>query len=117
MSIEPHPTGKPLTPAVPPNWGELAPDGQAAVIIRFIVEQGTISIPAAQFKRWEHTLGLPETLTLVTGSERIIVEGKELAPVCAALDLGRLCELRVNYPSKSGSRPGPLVRRIAVEPA
>lgn len=117
MSIETHPAGKPLTQAAPLNWGEVAPAGETALVLRFLVEQTAVTIPASQFKRWEHTLGLPETLTLITGSERITVEGKDLAPVRIALDLGRLCELRVNYPARSGVRPGPQIRRIAIEPA
>ena len=32
----------------------------------------------------------------------------------AALDLGRLCELRVNFPRPTGARPGPQVRRITL---
>jgi hypothetical protein len=117
MSIETQPGGKLLASAAPPNWGEIAADGQTAVVIRFLLDQSVVTIPTVHFKRWEHTLGLPETLVLVTSGERIVVEGRELTAVRAALDLGRLCELRVNYPSKSGARPGPQVCRISIETA
>ena len=39
----------------------------------------------------------------------------EFLPHRAALDLGRLCELRVNFPRPTGARPGPQVRRITIE--
>jgi hypothetical protein len=116
MSIETHSGGKILTHSAPPTWGEVVPDGQVAVVIRFIVGQNAVTFPISQFKRWEHTMGLPETLTLLAGNEQITIEGKELGLVRAALDLGRLCELRVNFYAKSGARPGPQIRRIAIEP-
>jgi len=117
MSIESHPTGKPLAPAPPPSWGEVAPVGQAASVMRFVLVDRVVTFPTDQFKRWEHVVGVPEMLTLSTGNELVVVEGRELSEIRAALDLGRLCELRVNYPPKSGTRPGPQVRRIAIEAA
>lgn len=117
MSIDNHPDGKPLAGAAPRSWGEFAPDGETAVVVRFLLEQSAVTIPLVQFKRWDHSFGLPETLAIQTGAERVIVEGRDLAEVRAALDLGRLCELRVNYPSKSGTRPGPQIRRIMIEAA
>lgn len=117
MSIEPHPEGKPLVAAPPPSWGEIAPAGQTATVMRFVLVDRVVTYPTEQFKRWEHVVGVPEMLTLTTGNEQVVVEGRELAEIRAALDLGRLCELRVNYPPKSGTRPGPQVRRIAIEAA
>lgn len=117
MSIETEPGRKPLVGPAPPSWGELAVEGRAAIVVRFILDQSAVTIPVGLFRRWEHSLGLPETITLVTDRERVVVEGKELAPIRVALDLGRLCELRVNYHAKPGVRPGPQVRRILIEPA
>lgn len=117
MSIESHPGAKPLVPRPPPSWGEIASEGQTALVVRFVLVDIVVTYPADQFKRWEHVFGFPETLTIRTEKEEVIVEGRDLAEIRAALDLGRLYELRVNYPSKSGTRPGPQVRRIAIEPA
>jgi hypothetical protein len=117
MSIEPHPGKKPLVRPPPPSWGEIAPDGQTALVVRFALGDRAVTFPADEFKRWEHVPGEPELLTISTGKEQIVIEGRELAEVCAALDLGRLCEVRINFPRSSGVRPGPQVRRIAIEPA
>lgn len=116
MSIDQHPAAKPLVPPPPPSWGEIASTGEIAAVVRFVLDQRVVTFPADQFKRWEHALGVPETLTISTEKEQIVVEGRELAEIRAALDLGCLCELRANYPRASGARPGPQVRRIAIEP-
>lgn len=117
MSMDLHPGAKPLTPSPPPSWGEIAPAGETAAVMRFVLVDRVVTYPAVEFKRWEHVVGVPETLILTTATELVMVEGRELAEVRAALDLGRLCELRVNYPPKSGARPGAQVRRIAIEAA
>jgi hypothetical protein len=114
MSIEVIAGTKPLTRPAPPNWGELSPDGDLARVVRFALVGGWVSFPADQLKRWEHTLGEPEWLTIRADREEIVVEGRDLAEVRAALDLGRLCELRVNFPRSTGARPGPQVRRITI---
>lgn len=115
MSIDPTPGAKPLTPPPPPSWGEIAPAGETAAVMRFVLVDRVVSYPAVEFQRWEHVLGVPEILTLTTDKELVMVEGRELTEIRAALDLGRLCELRVNYPPKTGKRPGPQVQRIAIE--
>lgn len=117
MSIENHPAAKPLTPSPSPNWGELCAKGQTVVVVRFVLEESTVTIPISFFRRWEHTRPPAETLTIDTGSERIIIEGSDLAEVRAAIDLGRLCELRVNVSKKAGARPGPQIRGITIESA
>lgn len=117
MSIDIRPGEKPLLHSAPVTWGELAADGQSALVVRFLLERSAVTIPLSRFNRWEHSYGVPETLIIDAGAERIVVEGRDLAGVRAALDLGRLCELRVNYGAKSGGRPGPQVRRIAIEAA
>lgn len=116
MSLDHHPGAKPLVPPSPPSWGEIAPLGETAVVVRFVLDQCVITFPVIEFKRWEHALGVPELLTICTGKEQIVVEGRELAEIRAALDLGRLCELRTNFPRAAGARPGSQVRRIAIEP-
>lgn len=115
MSIEVFPGTKPLTRPAPPNWGEISPNGEPARMVRFALIGGWVSYPFDQLKRWEHTLGEPELLTIKADRDEIVVEGRELAEVRAALDLGRLCELRVNFPRPTGARPGPQVRRITIE--
>lgn len=117
MSIESHPGQKPLVPPPPPSWGEIAPAGQTALVVRFALVDRVVTFPLDQFKRWEHAAGEPELLTISTEKEEIVIEGRELAEVRAALDLGRLCEVRINYPRSSSARPGPRVLRIAIEPA
>lgn len=115
MSLDLRSGTKPLTASPPPSWGEIAPDGESAAVIRFVLVDRVVTYPSAQFKRWEHVVGVPETLILTTDKELVVVEGRELGEIRAALDLGRLCEVRINYPPKSGARPGPQVRRIAIE--
>ena len=117
MSIEIFPGTKPLTRPAPPNWGEISPEGKRATVVRFALVNRWVSFPADQFKRWEHAVGEPELLTITTEKEEIVIEGRELAEIRAALDLGRLCELRVNSPRPTGARPGPQVRRITIETA
>jgi len=116
MSIEPHPGSKPLVPPPPPTWGEIAPVGKTALVVRFALADRVVTFPMDQFKRWEHTAGEPELLTITTDKEQIVMEGRELAEVRAALDLGRLSEVHINYP-RAGARPGPRVQRITIEPA
>ena len=117
MSIDPLPGAKPLAVRPSPTWGEIAPAGQTAAVMRFVLIDRVVTYPAGEFRRWEHVLGVLETLTLATAKELIVIEGWELTEIRAALDLGRLCELRVNFPLKSGARPGAQVRRITIEPA
>jgi len=117
MSIEIFTRAKPLRRPAPASWGELSPEGQAATVVRFTLVNRWVSFPADEFKRWEHAVGEPELLTIKTEKEDIVIEGRELSEVRAALDLGRLCELRVNFPRPTGARPGPQVRRITIETA
>ncbi len=115
MSIEQQPGKKPLVPPPPPTWGELAPEGEAATVVRFMVADRVVCFRASELRRWEHVAGEPETLTINAGKELVVVEGRELHVVRAALDLTCLCELRVNN-ERSNGRPGPRVRRITIEP-
>jgi len=116
MSIEQQPGKKPLVSPPPPTWGELAPEGHAATVVRFVLEDLVVSFLSSELKRWEHVAGEPELLTIRTDKESIVVEGRELNAVRAALDLARLCELRPNG-ERSNARPSPRVRRITIEPA
>ncbi len=117
MSIEIFAGAKPLVRSAPPNWGEISPVDRPAPVVRFALVDRWVSFPADQFTRWEHAIGEPELLTIKTGKEEIVIEGRELSEIRAALDLGRLCELRVNFPRPTGARPGPQVRRITIETA
>ena len=117
MSIEVRPGTKPLTRPAPPSWGEISPDGKIALVARFALGDRVVTFPVAQFKRWEHAAGEPELLTITADKEEIVIEGRELAEIRAALDLGRLSEVRVNFPRPAGPRPGPQVRRITIETA
>ncbi len=116
MSIEQQPGKKPLASTPPPTWGEVAPEGHAAAVVRFVLIDRVICYPVAELRRWEHVAGEPETLSINAGKELIVVEGRELNAVRSALDLGRLCEVRPT-PERANVRPGPRVRRITVEPA
>ena len=115
MSIEVHPGDRPLLPPPPPTWGEIAADGKVATVLRLALPDRWVSFPVDQFKRWDHEVGEPELLTIRTEKDKIVVEGRDLAPVRVALDLGRLSELRANFPNKARPRPGPQVSRITVE--
>jgi hypothetical protein len=116
MSIEQQPGKKPFVTPPPPTWGELAPEGRIATVVRFVLADRVVSFPVGELRRWEHVAGEPETLTINAGKELVLVEGRELQVVRAALDLGCLDELRVNN-ERSNVRPGPRVRRITIEPA
>ncbi len=117
MSIEQQSGKKLLVPRPPPPWGEIAPEGRTAAVVRFILPDRVVAYPHGELKRWEHAAGEPEMLTINAGKEQVVVEGRDLAAIRTALDLGRLCELRPTFNGKTGSRPGPQVRRIAIEPA
>lgn len=107
--------GQNLAPAEPPPaWGELVPPGQIALVLRVVLDDGTVSFPTGELRRWEHTQGTPERLMIHAGREEITIEGSKLAPLRAALDLGRLGEVRQTF-SQRTARSGPQVRRITIE--
>lgn len=114
MSLDTAPSHKPLVATPAPTWGEIAGNGEKAVVVRFILAGRVVTFPASELKRWEHVAGEPETLMIAAGRERIVIEGGELNAIRAALDLQRLAEVRTNYERTKG-RPGPRVRRIAIE--
>ena len=116
MSIEQQPGKKAFVVPPPPTWGELEPEGRTANVVRFVLADRVVSFPVSELRRWEHVAGEPETLTISAGKESVLVEGRNLHVVRAALDLGCLGELRVNL-ERSNARPGPQVRRITIEPA
>jgi len=87
------------------------------MVVRFVLADRVVTYPAAQLKRWEHLLGDQETLVIRTDRDEVVIEGRDLTPIRTALDIGRLCELRLNYSAKVGARPGPQIRRITIEGA
>lgn len=113
MTIDLKPGQTLPPPDPPPAWGEITPSGQTAAVLRIVLPECVVSYPTSELRRWEHRTGSPELFTIRIGNEEIAVEGTDLGPVRAALDLGRLCELRLTYKSK---RPGPQIQRIAIEP-
>ena len=66
MSIEVYPGDRPLTPPPPPTWGEIAPVGKTATVLRVALPDRWMSFPVDQFERWEHEVGEPELLTIRT---------------------------------------------------
>ena len=114
MSIENQPGQKPLVPAPPPSWGEVTPEDEKAKVVRFVMVDRVVTFLVSELKRWEHVAGEPEVLTISAGKEQVVIEGADLAAIRAALDLKRLCEVRANH-ERSKARPGPRVRRIAIE--
>lgn len=116
MAIESHPGDQPPAPPGGPAWGELAPEGRTAATIRFALDERVVTFPVSELRRWEHVPGERETLTIHAGKDAIVIEGRELSIPRAALDLGRLCELRITHP-RTKARPGPQIFRIAIEPA
>ena len=114
MSIKQNPAQEPLTPVPAPPWGEVKPEGKAAEVVRFVLADRTVSFPVKELKRWSLIGGDPECLEIKAEKATIVVEGKLLAAVRDALDEGRLAQVRVNGPRPS-LRPGPVIRRIAIE--
>ena len=116
MSIDHQPGQKPIVPSPPPTWGEITAEGEKSPVVRFVLIDRIVTFPFSQLKRWEHIAGEPEVLSITAGTEQIVIEGADLAALCAALDLSRLREVRANH-ERSKVRPGPRVRRIAIESA
>ncbi len=114
MSIQHQPGQRPLVPSPPPTWGELMAEDDDSGVVRFVLVDRIVTYPYAELKRWEHIAGEPERLLISAGRERIVIEGTELTAIRAALDKTRLCEVRINN-ERSKARPGPRVRRIAIE--
>jgi hypothetical protein len=113
MSIEHSPNQRPTLQAAPPTWGELAGQGERALVVRFVLVDRTVTFPVSQVRRWEHTLGEPEYLLILAGTNTVVIEGRDLSPIRFALDVGRLAEVRTNR--EHVSRPGPRVRQVTME--
>lgn len=116
MSIESHSGKKPLAPPPPLQWGEVVPAGETALALRFALGDRAVTYPCSEFRRWEHVNGTPETLILTTAREQVVIEGSELTAIRAALDLGRLTEVRLTF-SRQPTQSGPRIERITIEPA
>lgn len=116
MSILHQPGQKPLVPPPPPTWGEVAAENETAPVVRFVLADRVVTFPLSELKRWDHIAGEPEVLSISVGREQVVIEGAELGPIRAALDQRRLREVRPNH-ERSKARPGPRVRRIAIETA
>lgn len=101
-------------PPPPSSWGEVIPEGQTVRVVRFCLVDRVVTFPATELKKWEHAVGELELLTIYAGKEQIVIEGMHLSTIRAALDLGRLCEVRQNH-QRSQARPGPQVRAITLE--
>lgn len=114
MSIQHQPGQKPLVPPPPPTWGEVAAEGAATSVVRFVLADRVVTFPLSELKRWEHVVGEPEVLSISVGRDQIVIEGAELGAIRSALDRKRLIEVRANH-ERSKARPGPRVRRIAIE--
>ncbi len=117
MSIDHHLGKAPPSAAPAPTWGEITPEGQSALVVRFCMEEKTVTIPFGEFKRWEHVRSETETIALMTSRELVVIEGRELLAIRVALDLMRLAEVRPNYRRLVEGRPGPRVQRISIEPS
>lgn len=116
MSIHQHPAREPLAPPPGPLWGEVAPENERAVAVRFVLADRVVSFPLGELRRWEHMAGNPERLVVAAGTETVTIEGHHLAAIRAALDSARLREIRAT-PQKPATRAAPVVRRITIEPA
>lgn len=116
MSIQHQPGQKPLVPPPPPTWGEVAAEGASSSIVRFVLADRVVTFPLSELKRWEHVAGDPEVFSISIGREQIVIEGTELGAIRTALDKKQLIEVRATH-ERSKTRPGPRVRRIAIETA
>jgi hypothetical protein len=115
MSIEQTPSKTPAVPAPPPIWGELAPEGKPAPVVRFVLAARVVCYPTGELKRWEHIAGKPEVLLILAHKDCLKIEGRDLAGIREALDLGRCAEIRTTKNRGSADRPGPQVDRITLE--
>ncbi|MBL9186681.1 MAG: hypothetical protein JNK23_04335 [Opitutaceae bacterium] len=96
MALKDHPTTKPTAPLSPERaWGVLADEDEAALAVRFVVGERSVSFPVHTLKRWELNPGATDTLAIQADAERIVVQGHGLASVRDALDAGALRVLRV----------------------
>jgi hypothetical protein len=116
MSIQSSPGEKPVTPPTQPSWGEIAPEGKLALTLAVFLPDRVVSFPIGQISRWEHRLADPETLTILAGSEQIVLEGANLSPVRDALNDAILTGIRSNA-GRNTNRPGPQIRHITVRSA
>lgn len=95
MALKDHPATKPVAP---PSrecaWGVLADGDEAALAVRFVLGERSVSFPMHALKRWEFSPGATDTLTIQANAERIVVQGHGLAAVRDALDAGALRVLR-----------------------
>lgn len=91
MSIEVYPGDRPLAPPPPPTWGEIAPVGKTATVLRVALPDRWVSFPVGQFIHWEHQVGEPELLTIQTAKRSIIVTGRDLADIRIALEQATRC--------------------------
>ena len=117
MSIEQQSGKNLLVPRPPPPWGEIAPEGQTAAVVRFILPDRVVSYPHGELKRWEHAGGEPEVLTINAGKDQVVVEARKLAAFGAPVYPGPLSYPRPTTRARAGGRPGTQVKRIAIEPA
>jgi len=77
MSIEVFPGDRPLAPPPSPTWGEIAPDGKVATVLRVALPDRWVSFPVGQLTQWEHQVGEPELLTIQTAKREIVVTGRD----------------------------------------
>jgi hypothetical protein len=116
MSIESDPAKTSIVAVSQPTWGDLVAEGKSAQVIRFWLTDRVVTFPASEFCRWERITAEPECIRLFTAKEEIVIEGRDLTEVGAALDLGRVCELHANFTASSSRRPGPRIARITIQP-
>jgi hypothetical protein len=116
MSIKQDPSKEPLTPPAEPPWGKAEPEGKTANVVQFVLADRTVSFPVKAIKRWELVGGDPERLLITIEKELVSVEGKALGLLRDALNESRLQIVRING-ARPSARPGPVVRRIAIESA
>jgi len=114
MSIHHHPDQEPLLTPPSQTWGELAPEGGLARVLRVVLGDRVVSFPITELRRWEHVVGNPETLVIRAGAECVRLEGRKLTQIREALDNSKLIEVRQNTSSPS-VRSGPSIRRITLE--
>lgn len=117
MSIEAQPGKRTMHPPPAPHWGELVPESNTTLVLRVALPDRIVTVPFAELRRWEHTLGEPEILTISTGREQFVIEGGNLGEVRAALDTARLCEIHPTFTRTASARLGPRIARIAIETA
>ncbi len=93
--LKQHPSAQSDLPSPASPWVVLAPEGEPATIVRFVVADRSVSFPYHGLTRWEFTPGNSDCLAIRFDDEIVTLQGHGLAALRDALDGGRLLAVQV----------------------